>query len=417
MECINKINGPELPKKNMEITSMCYLDDSGLIAVGTNIGHIFFWDLSKSQYLPLTYEKALRHKGNVTDMMTYISYGKENDDKVECMLSCSVDGIILLWEITKTEIKQSNKKYNYEEIEDMIIKKENEMKENDSNPNSKNISKSIPDKLQKDLNQNQQSSNKQNSQKFVKKSYQELKNYKCSPTIKRNIRSPNLEFNSIGFMPKIDKTTIYTGANDYYLYAWNFTKEGHIKTKTKNKKITRIIFDQHFLILAGDCGWIQIWNTPLQDDDEPVKELKDLDNKNSQNLIRINDILMLKKIGLLVSCDSNKKILFWKYQEEKKKNKEEDSKNGEIKPKHSIQKDNEITCLACDESYGKLLCGTKEKIIMEIDIMEELKSVKLENNYERYGFLKNPENYKEDEIDKKIDNFKIMKSLTQGVGQ
>ena len=73
-------------------------------------------------------------------------------------------------------------------------------------------------------------------------------------------------------------------------------------------------------------------------------------------------------------------------------------------------------CLACDENYGKLLCGTREKIIMEIDIVEELKSI-LEKNYERYEFLKNSANYKEDEIDKKIDNFKIMKSLTQGVGQ
>ena len=32
-------------------------------------------------------------------------------------------------------------------------------------------------------------------------------------------------------------------------------------------------------------------------------------------------------------------------------------------------------------------------------------------------FLKNAANYEEDEIDKKIDNFKIMKSLTQGIGQ
>ena len=134
MECINKISGPELPRKNVEISSVCYLDYSGLIAVGTDVGHIFFWDLSKSQYLPIMYEKAIRHKGIVTDMTSYISYGKENHDQIECMLSCSIDGLILFWEITKTEIKQSNKKYNYEEIEDMIIKKEKEMKEYDSNP-------------------------------------------------------------------------------------------------------------------------------------------------------------------------------------------------------------------------------------------------------------------------------------------
>ena len=78
MECINKINGPELPRKNVEISSVCYLNDSGLIAVGTDVGHIFFWDLSKSEYLPNTYEGSLRHKGTVTDMDTFISNGKEH---------------------------------------------------------------------------------------------------------------------------------------------------------------------------------------------------------------------------------------------------------------------------------------------------------------------------------------------------
>ena len=78
------------------------------------------------------YEKAIRHKGIVSDMVTYISYGKEDNDQVEYMLSCSIDGLILFYETTKTEIKQSNKKYNYEEIDDMIIKKYKEMRKYDS---------------------------------------------------------------------------------------------------------------------------------------------------------------------------------------------------------------------------------------------------------------------------------------------
>ena len=54
---------------------------------------------------------------------------------------------------------------------------------------------------------------------------------------------------------------------------------------------------------------------------------------------------------------------------------------------------------------------------MEIDLAEQLNKIKFEHSYEKYAFLKNSANYKEDEIDKKIDNFKIMKSLTQGIGQ
>ena len=53
---------------------------------------------------------------------------------------------------------------------------------------------------------------------------------------------------------------------------------------------------------------------------------------------------------------------------------------------------------------------------MEIDLADELNSIGFKHSYEKYAFLKNAENYKEDEFDKKIDNFKIMKSLTQGIG-
>ena len=429
MECINKINGPELPKKNVEITCMCYLEDTGLIAVGTNVGHIFFWDLSKSQYLTMTYEKALRHKGAVTDMTSYISYGKENNDSVECMLSCSADGVLLLWEITKTEIKQSNKKYNYEEIEDMIIKKENEMKENDSNQNSKNISKLLQNKFEKENNNNNIETNNQspqkNNDKFIKKAYQELKNYKCSPTIKRNIRSPKHEFYSIGLQPKLQKSLIYTGSINNKIYIWDFNNEIPKEiTSKRNKKITRMIFDQHFLITTGDGGFIEFWNTPLYEGDSPIHEIEDPDNAKYK--VRINDLLMLKnKFGLLVSCNSNKKINFWKYNTTKNEKEEENKENVKILRKnynnkeliHSIDKDNEVMCLACDESYGKLLCGTREKIIMEIDIAEEMQKVGYKHSYERYAFLKNSINYKEDDVDKKIDNFKIMKSLTQGIGQ
>ena len=54
---------------------------------------------------------------------------------------------------------------------------------------------------------------------------------------------------------------------------------------------------------------------------------------------------------------------------------------------------------------------------MEIDLTEELRTTRFKHSYEKYAFLKNAANYEEDEIDKKIDNFKIMKSLTQGIGQ
>jgi WD40 repeat protein len=396
MECINKINGPELPRKNVEISSVCYLDSSGLIAVGTDVGHIFFWDLSKSEYLPNTYEKSVRHKGTVTDMITFISYGKENQDHIECLLSCSTDGLILFWEITKTEIKQSNKKYNYDEMEDMIMRKANEIKEN-----NKELDNNI------EINKNKE--NNIIPEKPAKKPYQELKNYKCTPTIKRSIRSSQilkqeLQFNSIGFQPNLENKTIFTGVNDYYIYLWDYVKEGFIsKERGNNSVVTRMIFDKNFLLTAGVDGIVDIWNIP-KEQKMPLNlliSLKDPDiTKN--NSPRIHDLLMLPSIGVLVTCNNNKKINLWRYEKEELL--------------LSIKKENETTCLACDEGYGKLLCGTKQKIIMEIDLAEQLNSIGYKHTYEKYSFLKNSANYKEDETDKNIDNFKIMKSLTQGIG-
>ena len=113
---------------------------------------------------------------------------------------------------------------------------------------------------------------------------------------------------------------------------------------------------------------------------------------------------MLRSVGILVSCNSNKKINLWKYEKPEKE-----------RLLKTISRDNEVTCLACVESYGKLLCGTKEKMIVEIDLAEQLDSINYPHNYEKYPFLKNEVNYVENETDKGIDNFKIMKSLTDGI--
>ena len=65
------------------------------------------------------------------------------------------------------------------------------------------------------------------------------------------------------------------------------------------------------------------------------------------------------------------------------------------------------------ESYGKLLCGSKQKMIIEINLNTELSKAGYNEIYDKYPFTKNKENYEESEIDKYVNNFKIMKSLTQ----
>jgi len=66
MESINVIEGPDLKKKNSEISTVCYLSRVSMIAVATDVGRIFFWDLNKSQYIKNNYEIHSKHKGYIS---------------------------------------------------------------------------------------------------------------------------------------------------------------------------------------------------------------------------------------------------------------------------------------------------------------------------------------------------------------
>lgn len=66
MESINVIDGPEMKRKNTEISTVCYLSRISMMAVGTDIGRIFFWDLKKSQYIKNNYESQSKHKSYIS---------------------------------------------------------------------------------------------------------------------------------------------------------------------------------------------------------------------------------------------------------------------------------------------------------------------------------------------------------------
>ena len=403
MECINQINGPELPKITIEISSVCYLKDSELIAIGTEIGHIFFYDLNRNEYLPITYEEKYRHKGIVTDIISFIKQEKDQKNEIESMLSCSTDGLIFFWEINKMEIKEIKRKnqFNYDESDEFILKG---MKNKDKN-NQKN------EDVEKDLN------------KFLQtQKRKELKIYKCTPSIKKCINTmklikSELKFNSLAFQAGKQHTTIFSGINiiniekedkenKENIYLWDYDKEKYIeKKKGSNSNITCMIVDykKNYLLTAGDNGVIDIWNLDIKAGDKAInmsiiKTIEDPDKTNN-NIPRINDLILLPRINIMVICNNNKKIYFF------------DMGRKEIT--HTIKRDNEITCLTCLESYGKLLCGTKQKMIIEINLNDELDKAGYKKVFDKYPFTENKANYEESEIDKYVNNFKIVKSLTQ----
>ena len=56
----------------------------------------------------------------------------------------------------------------------------------------------------------------------------------------------------------------------------------------------------------------------------------------------------------------------------------------------------ECLCLSIVNSYGKLLCGTKEKTIIELDLSEIFNSLNIQHDYKKFHFMDNELNYEKD---------------------
>ena len=389
MECINEINGPEIPKVPITISSVRYLIDSQLIAIGTEIGKIFFWDIVNSEYLPINYEDKYSHKGIVTDLISFIKNTKEGEKStIECMLSCSVDGLILFWEINKMEIKEIKMKnsINYEKSDEFIM---NELKKKE---------RKLTHKEDLDLNKYLQTQERE-----------ELKIYKCSPSVKRCINTikvikTEIKFYCMAFQKDSNFMTIFTGTNDHYIYLWDYKKENFIsKQYGTNSFITCMIVNENYLFSGGIDGAIDVWNilaNPIEKkiNIELIKTINDPDMTGLYKP-RINDLIILPKVKFLVFCNNNKKIYFCEI--------------NSLKIIYSSSNESDITCICCLEGYGKLLCGTKQKMINEINLNDILKKSGYPESYDKYPFTKNKENYAENELDKYITTVTVMKSLTE----
>lgn len=73
-----------------------------------------------------------------------------------------------------------------------------------------------------------------------------------------------------------------------------------------------------------------------------------------------------------------------------------------------------LCCSTIVNSYGKVLCGTKQKTIIEFDLAEILDSLKFNHSYTKFPFIKEKSNYTAiDKGDKKINNFQVMNLITK----
>jgi len=162
-------------------------------------------------------------------------------------------------------------------------------------------------------------------------------------------------------------------------------------------------FDNKYLLSGSDDGLVNIWNT---DDNSFLYSLKVNIDANSTTKsvfkvmpLKIVDMIMISNYGILVALGSDTKLYFWKYEAK------------EILKIVHIKK--ECTCLAIVDSYGKLLCGSKDKTIEEVDLAELLDNLGIKHTYQKFPFMNDSANYIVTEKDKEINNFKVMNSLTK----
>jgi WD40 repeat protein len=205
------------------------------------------------------------------------------------MLSCSVDGLILFWEINKMEIKEIKMKnsINYEKSDEFIM---NELKKKE---------RKLTHKEDLDLNKYLQTQERE-----------ELKIYKCSPSVKRCINTikvikTEIKFYCMAFQKDSNFMTIFTGTNDHFIYLWDYKKENFIsKQYGTNSFITCMIVNENYLFSGGIDGAVDVWNilaNPIekQINIELIKTINDPEMTGFYKP-RINDLIILPKVSIYI---------------------------------------------------------------------------------------------------------------------
>jgi WD40 repeat protein len=392
MDCLSTIAGPEMPNMNIELSTACFLKKNSLLAIGTDVGLIFFWDLYRSCYLKIKeYNGNFRHKSYIS----CIKYGKTKKGR-EMMFSCSHDGTILIWEIEHTEMKlgeysklkedkEVNKmlslknvelsrnaldKMSTKEMSELYRLYENELQEIDLNSKKKRIRNASERKSYADKLANENSFNGLEDEPYSA-------NIKSIPSVKLpintalilNSQTPRL--NVLAFSP--DTNFLYSGGQDTHIHLWDIETGALIDALKGHKSIIQCMaFDKYLLFTGSSDGVIIIWNTFDR------THLTTLGGYNEFN--PIIDLMMVPQCGILCSISLDKKVNLWTYQSEKELIK-------------SVQLKKECLCMSFVEAYGKLIFGTKDKSVIELDLNELLESVGYKNSYKRLNPLDHEINF------------------------
>lgn len=135
-----------------------------------------------------------------------------------------------------------------------------------------------------------------------------------------------------------------------------------------------MIAKNNVLYSGSDDGVINIWS-----DKSLLISLIEPTNIQSLHPFKVIDMTIITEHKLLISITNDKRIMFWNYE------------TFELLKTLSVK--NDLLCLAVVNSYGKLLIGTKEQTILEIDLAEIMESFSINHNFTQYYFLNDEANY------------------------
>jgi len=231
---------------------MCYLK-SNLVAIGLNIGEIWFWDLNTSKFIVKDYDHLYQHNLKVRCIME-ITHPKR---QIEYLITASDDGIILVWVIGQQEMKQAKmneKEKNLEKYEASlnIFCAKNTLLTNNY---IEKLSYQELDELNKSLLKDVYI-----TEKHGKHEKKEKKQMIYKPEIKYSINLPQLLSNlenkdtqiyDITYIP--NSSLFYSAGEDKVIYAWNLESGNLIETlKGHESAINNLQNDGKRLIFSGD---------------------------------------------------------------------------------------------------------------------------------------------------------------------
>ncbi len=231
------------------------------VAIGLNIGEIWFWDLNTSKFLTKDYDKLYRHDMKVRCIIE-ITHPKR---KIEYLITASDDGVILVWMIGEEDMKQAKKNEKEKNLEkyeaslNIFCAKNTFLTNNYIEKLSYNELEELNKNLLKDIyNFEEDQNEKSKDKKEGKEKEKRQKLYK--PEVKYSIIVPQLlntldrKDNQIYTLTYIkDSYTFFSAGENAIIHVWNL-ESGNLMDKMivriKNYPLNSLFRDMKHLLIV-----------------------------------------------------------------------------------------------------------------------------------------------------------------------